>query len=330
MAKKKRTGLLLVGGALATAAVGAIVFVARKASGKSPADKYDPYKRGGLDRPKTFKPASPKGGGKIWMNPKDYPPGKKKPAPPADWDFGGNRIWISPDCNYVVEGNRFMPLDDFDINAESPTKAGATLDEALDLYGGDNSVWGYVDYLVEGNDEAGIKGIYNDPVHVAWHILRDAAPACNEIDAEKYWGDGLYFWFQSLLERLKGEFPERYGWDPNFDPTQGVTLEIVQEDKHGVVGFDEDMGVVVVVRREGMKFYWATAQLTPAGAQQLMLDADLQLIAMGSEWGKAYIAAICKADPASNIFVDTVCGPQPYFTLADAFEAGRQAISKVI
>lgn len=108
----------------------------------------------------------------------------------SEWnafDFAGNGLWISPDCDVVFEGETFWPKTSSYSAIEAPTLAGVLAIEG-------NSVIGYVDVLI---DQQG----FTDPVEIAAQILREASPLCADVDPN-LWGAGLRDWFNDFVERL--------------------------------------------------------------------------------------------------------------------------------
>lgn len=194
MAKRKAGGI--VAGVLAGVLVfGGIAFAANAASSRAPRpDK--PYKTGPGGKGRVFGGGGGGGGGLFGGG------GGTPPGIPEDFDFGGNGLWISTDCEWVVEGNRFW--QEGQVNAEERPTLDATL--AID----DNSVLGFVDYLI--NDQG-----YQQPEEIAWKILVEASPLCADLDPEQ-WGEGLAQWFQNFVARLTPYVEEALGGIGSFDP----------------------------------------------------------------------------------------------------------------
>jgi hypothetical protein len=173
----KTRDMMIVGGVL----FGVGVLMIRSAH----AEEIDPFVPGPNNKGKVFggneKRRRRRGGG-GGTEPLELPPGL-----PADFDFAGNKIWISPDCEYVVEGNLFWPVPGEMINAEEAE----TLDAVLAIER--NSVIGYVDALIARD--------YTDPAVVAQQILQEVSPLCADLDPAM-WGDGLRAWYENFVERL--------------------------------------------------------------------------------------------------------------------------------
>ncbi len=126
----------------------------------------------------------PKGGGRYWA------PRRSKPAF-NDFDFGSNKLWISNDCTVVAEGRHFFPGDWATTNTRA--EEASTLSATLDL-GPDNTVMGFIDYLV---DQEGIE----DPLVVAARILEEASPQCASV-TDDTWGEAMRAWYDSLVRRV--------------------------------------------------------------------------------------------------------------------------------
>lgn len=137
------------------------------------------------NRPKVDPKPGPGGGGKVWRL-----PGSGGGALPSveEFDYAGNGLFIDPDCQYAIEGNRFWPSAEFGLNAiEAPSLA-----QTLSIP--DNSVVGFIDYLIN------VEG-FQQPYDVAGRILAEAAPMCASLPDDQ-WGDGLFAWYGSLVERI--------------------------------------------------------------------------------------------------------------------------------
>jgi hypothetical protein len=140
--------------------------------------------------PPSNVPGRPKRGadgrGWAWRDDADV---SKLPGP-AQFDYGGNGLWIDPECGFVIEGDKFWPrVDQFHIVQISAPTLAATL--ALRE---DNTVLGFIDYLV---DEEGVT----DPIAIVWRVLDEAAPMCGQVDPSQ-WGEALRIWFNDFLERV--------------------------------------------------------------------------------------------------------------------------------
>ena len=129
----------------------------------------------------------PSGRGDVWRIDADVP---NLPAPAA-FDYAGNGLYIDPDCQFVIEGDLFWPDPRafVVVSEQAPT-----LEETLNLRD-DNTVIGYVDYLV---DELGIT----DPVEIVWRIVAEASPLCADANPETDWGEAMRIWFNDFLARI--------------------------------------------------------------------------------------------------------------------------------
>ncbi len=150
----------------------------------------------------------PAGGGKTWG---DAPPGTTYNIP-DDWDpIRG--LWISPDCEVVVEAPGWF--------------CGASGDDPF-LYGGAqcNSVE-FETYAVTmddpGNGVAGyiyfLIGLGQQPEQIAYQILTEISPLCADLP-DNMWPDGLYDWYEVFLERVIVEWESEWGIE--FDPDEEV------------------------------------------------------------------------------------------------------------
>jgi hypothetical protein len=113
---------------------------------------------------------------------------------PEDWDFDSNGFWISPDCDYVLEGWYFETYSwQKTISAIEASTLYGTLQEAPD-----NSVYGYLAYLI---NEEGV----DTPPQLAIRVMQEASPMCVEVFADQDledWPPGLAEWFESFVERI--------------------------------------------------------------------------------------------------------------------------------
>lgn len=110
------------------------------------------------------------GGGKLYT-PKGAG-GTSSTSVPAGWRWQGNQLWVSPNCDAVAEGGGFAPADKTIAALEATTLAASMqLKSAPDLAHPDNSVYGFLTYLIEqeGITHAGT---------LATRVLDEAAPHC--------------------------------------------------------------------------------------------------------------------------------------------------------
>jgi hypothetical protein len=134
------------------------------------------------------KPKKGPGGSSTWG---DVP----SPSALPDFDFAGNGIYISADCEYVIEGNQFWGARRAE---EFPTVL-----ETLMAPGDDpkNSIQGWIDYLL---NQEGVT----DPQVIVERFMREVSPFCwdvahssGEFDPET-WGVGMRNWFENFFARV--------------------------------------------------------------------------------------------------------------------------------
>ena len=144
------------------------------------------------------------GGGGGRVDPKQGPGGKgtiwSLPGAniPANFDFGGNGLYIDPNCEFVIEGNLFWPTG-FSAGAEEAPTLTATLNIAPD-----NSVLGFLDYLI---DSQGIR----DPYQIGQIVLEEMAPMCAAAP-DSTWSPGFASWYQSFVERVSDYIDNQFGF----------------------------------------------------------------------------------------------------------------------
>ena len=98
---------------------------------------------GGSDTPAP-KTAGPGGAGFVYGDPSKVP---------DNFDYTGNRLWISPDCDVVAEAQHFRPRpgDDWVVAIE-PTEYGGYVEgeevEAVLLVERENTIAGYLDWAM--------------------------------------------------------------------------------------------------------------------------------------------------------------------------------------
>jgi hypothetical protein len=177
------TGALLVGG---------LVFLARRAlAAEGPAGP-------------AITPTS--GGGKIIQHP-DAPtgpstvptsggPSGRGPSVfgfsqiPTGWNPEGNGIYISPNCDLVLEGKFFEPV------SKGLPITGIEGETLVDTLAADpeNSVYGYIDYLI-------ITGGFREPTEIAEQVMREANALCADVP---FWQrpPALAQWFDSFVARI--------------------------------------------------------------------------------------------------------------------------------
>lgn len=140
---------------------------------------------------------------------------------PGDFDFSGNGLWISPECDGVVEGSKFRPSPEEDfVNAIEPTEwsgyePGKEVEAALAVDPA-NSIAGFVDWAmgqeldpppatfavwVEMHYEArGLPRPLPSSVRIVAVMLRQLSPLCLDVpDPGLSWGEGLVRWLEDFL-----------------------------------------------------------------------------------------------------------------------------------
>ena len=169
---------------------------------------------------KPFMPG-PGGKGKVYV--KGGGKGTLPTKLPEGFDFGGNGLYVSVDCDYVIEGNLFWPTGSLSA-VEAPTL------EAVLAVSRDNTVVGYLDYLI---DTLG----YRQPEQVAWKILEEASPMCASVDPAQ-WGEGLQAWYETFVARVSDYMEEAtllagddFDPDDDFDEfDDGPDLEVWEDE----------------------------------------------------------------------------------------------------
>ncbi len=193
---------------------------------------------GGSDTPGgggSTDPRAPGGGGKGWIY-----GGGSDPASgrwPADFDFSSNALWISPDCEVVLEGDWFRPSEDgFVVNAIEPTEhpgyiPGQEVSAVLAVMA-DNSIAGFVDWAMDHGYPAppevfmawvSERFVLSErpepsPVAVALgaEVLRQLSPLCLDVpDPAHHWGPGLELWMEDFLVWLDQYLRE--WWSSSID-----------------------------------------------------------------------------------------------------------------
>lgn len=180
---KKGKGGIIAGVLAGLVVFGGIAAVASAAGGRTKRPEKPGPQTGPGGKGKIFGGGGGGGGGGLFGGGGGA---KLPPGLPADFDFGGNDLWVSPDCEWVVEGNRFWQTNK--VNAEEAPTLEAVL--AID----DNGVNGFIDYLI--NDQG-----FRSPEEITWRILQEASPLCADLDPEQ-WGEGLAQWFENFVARI--------------------------------------------------------------------------------------------------------------------------------
>lgn len=154
------------------------------------ADGNDEDRRNGNGRG-TTKP-KPDGGGKRWGPPK----------PKDGFNPGGAGILISDDCMTVIEGARFWPDPVPDIAERYSTGSSCLINSVQMLEDASDPRCSALDLVEFLTQEEGY-----DPILIAQRILRDASPVCADADPAT-WGDGLFSWYNDLVDRLTDYVPD--------------------------------------------------------------------------------------------------------------------------
>lgn len=129
------------------------------------------------------------GGGTVWSDPNKDNPASGGPA--GGFDFKSNKIWISPNCDEVWEGNLFW--DDSEVAPFETVQETLAYNENTQS---PNSILGFVAYLI---DDEGIT----QPNDIAWRVVEELSPMCVAVDdPNKSWGPGLLNWYNNFLDRL--------------------------------------------------------------------------------------------------------------------------------
>ena len=123
-------------------------------------------------------------GGRVWGDTRKVP---------ASWRGDWNDFWISPDCDVVAEGAKFLP-ESGNFWAEPEPTLVETL--AVKLGGGvdPNTAWGFIDYLTD------IEGL-GAAEPVAHRIVQEAAPICADVPMQQ-WPRELASWFDDFVMRI--------------------------------------------------------------------------------------------------------------------------------
>lgn len=200
----KKSAALGIGIAAAVAA--GVYMLTRSASAAEGGDDFDeplgpgegPGQVPGSGPGGSPKPAS---GGKVYGS----PPAGTTYTIPADWDpIRG--LWISPDCEMVVEAPGWFCGSDGDI---TPWVFGAGQCNAVEfdnyadtMADPGNGVAGYVEFLIN-------MGMFPD--EIAGTIVGEAVPeACWSLPVEQ-WPDGLWAWWEGFLARVTAWWEEAWG-----------------------------------------------------------------------------------------------------------------------
>lgn len=136
-------------------------------------------------------------GGRRWGRP---PSGATYDVPP-DWDELRG-LWISPDCEMVVEGPGFWcglqrrSLADPTLEVASPGVCDASVERPTlaELWAASPTVGavGHADFWLSNGAQPG---------EVAMAIVRELAPLCSEGDPSQ-WSDAVAQWFNHHVERV--------------------------------------------------------------------------------------------------------------------------------
>jgi hypothetical protein len=126
--------------------------------------------------------------------------GTKREVP--SW-FEDNSLWVSPDCETVMEGRLFEAYSTGAVlRADGTIGQGKTVSSIpeptlVDTLAAapDNGVYGFAAYLIEHEG-------FTDPEEIALRVLIEANALCADIPPEQ-WPQGLEDWFFSLVERIE-------------------------------------------------------------------------------------------------------------------------------
>ena len=193
---------LLVG----LAALGAVLFMANEAKADEPGPNWDTPSRGG--KRGKGPGGSPRAKGEngdlpTWGTP---PPGASYLVP-EDWDpIRG--LWISPDCQMVVEAPGWFCGSSGAGEAEVANAPGGFVCEAVEeqtlidtMAIPNNGASGYIASMVL----AGYQ-----PEEIAIAIVAETSPLCADVSVDQ-WGAGLIAWYESLLARVIEMWEEERG-----------------------------------------------------------------------------------------------------------------------
>lgn len=149
-------------------------------------------------------PKSGPGGGTEWGDaPQDAKDG-------FDWNSAG--IWVSDDCNTVLEGARFWGPEPDSFMATTPSAALNAPDPGII-------------HFING---ARYAFRINDPDTISDLIINDLVPHCYSVSREN-WGVGLWNWYVSLVQRIT-----RYITNHPFVPSES-TVYFYTKPAHAIV-----------------------------------------------------------------------------------------------
>jgi hypothetical protein len=199
MAKTKQGRALVVIGVIGLAGLGIFLY-SRKAKAAEGAKPLPGKTEGGKLPPKIPRPAK---GGKTYGK---VPKGQRYELP-ADWDpLRG--LWISPDCEVVVEAPGWYCGLDTVNGKKIPLSFGGNRCNAYEaesyvetMAQEDTGVAGYVLFLIN----AGMQ-----PEEIAYQILTEVSPFCADVP-DSQWPQGLQSWYESFLERVILTWEEEQG-----------------------------------------------------------------------------------------------------------------------
>lgn len=168
-----------------------------------------------------------------------YGPTEDRTKWPPDFDFGTNMIWISPDCDIVLQGRFFLPPTELSFySAIEPTEnkkyvPGQEVAAVLAI-DPQNTIAGYVDWAMENGfptpagafvewafaqyDAAGAGTPSDTVLGIAGEVLRQLSPMCVEVDPEQHWGTGLAQWMTDFLGWIEQYLIENWSWQIDFNP----------------------------------------------------------------------------------------------------------------
>lgn len=164
------------------------------------------------------KPELPKkgpGGSKKWGKPK---PGGPSVSDDDEFDETGPGLFVSADCEEVVEGGRFWP-DPYEVDRNPERDDGTkqydpavaqgracTVNDVRGLVAETNSGCTGLDFI-----DAFIINGERDPATIAQQIAQQVAPLCWDAPVHT-WPDAFYNWYNYLVDRLTVYVEQKAMW----------------------------------------------------------------------------------------------------------------------
>lgn len=134
-----------------------------------------------------IKQTGPGGKGNVWWSGDGPIPGL-----PSEFNFGGNDIFVSPDCDLVLEGDGFEPHSK-GVFFYSAIEGAPNLAASLLLDNRSNSVYGFISDLFHQ------RSMQTAP-EIADEIVRQIAPHC--IDADGTIPPAIAAWRDDFRDRI--------------------------------------------------------------------------------------------------------------------------------